>query len=250
LSIFGKISIFIGILLFTAICVFVICLASGTIVVDESGEISVPFLSNPTPLPLDPGDPITGAYLSIDDSTVCRFYGNGSYVFTSLIHPSVSFGQWGSFGNGHYKLYLSFTESDGKTNYANSLQFDYTLGNGVLSGSGSESYRKISGNPDEIVQAHAYPTTSAQTPINRQVGVEVKRVSSDSIYVKVITGKDVSSLVSISVLVNGKEATMTDGKISPNVGSMAYYRVNENTNIVVVAEFYDYSRFNVWAGKI
>jgi hypothetical protein len=65
-----------------------------------------------------------------------------------------------------------------------------------------------------------------------------------------MTGKDVASLASIRVMANGKEASMTGGKIAPQIGCIAYYNVNDNTDIVVVAEFYDYSQYNLWAGKI
>lgn len=255
MSIFKKIAVFTIILLFVSISVFLIGLSSGVIIMDKNGEISVPALSNPSPLPLDPNDPVIGAYQSSDDTMICRFYGNGTYIFMSLIHPSVSYGSWGNYGNNHYSLNLQLTESEGKKTYSNTLPFNvvqgYDLVNGELASTDSgDRLRKISGNPDEAVQMHAYPSTSPETPINRQVGVEVKRVSPDSIFVKVITGKDVASLVSITVLANGKEAPLTGGKIGPQLGSMAYYGVDDNTDIVVVAEFYDYTHYNVWAGKI
>ncbi len=255
MSVFKKIAIFIAILLFVSITVFAIGLGTGAIVVDENGEISVPVLSNPPSLPLDPNDPVTGAYRSADDTTVCRIYGNGSFVFQSLVHPSTSYGNWGNNGNGHYSLYVSSTESMGKVTYYNTLPINiaqgYDLANGVLaSSSSSDRLIKISADPGEHVQAYVYPSVSPETPINRQVGVDVKRVSSDSIYVKIMTGKDVASLVSISVVANGEEVPQTSGKIGPQVGSIAYYDVNQNTDIVVVAEFYDYSRYNIWAGNV
>jgi hypothetical protein len=237
----------------------VICVAFGlgfgVIVVDESGKISVPVLEKKAWTPPDPDDPVIGAYRSSDDSTIARFYGNGTYSFKSLIHPSASFGNWSNDGNSHYSLYLYSTESEGKVTNANFMSLNtamgYDLQNGVLASSNyDDQFNRISGNPDEAVQGHAYPTTSAQTPINRQVGVEVKRVSPGSIYVKILSGKDVASLVSIHVMTSGKEASMTSGKLVPGIGSTVYYNVNDNTDIVVVGEFYDYSKYNLWAGKI
>jgi hypothetical protein len=230
-------------------------LGFGVIVVNKNGEISVPALSNPSSLPPDPNDPVIGAYQSNDDTAICRLYGNGTYIFMSLIHPSLSFGNWSNNGNNHYSLYIYLTESEGKITYANTLPFNiaqgYDLINGELASSdSSDRMRKISGNPDEVVQVHAYPSTSPETPINRQVGVEVKRVNPTSIYVKVMTGKDVASLVSIRVMTCGEDAQLTSGKISPQIGSIAYYNVNDNADIVVVAEFYDYTHYNIWAGKI
>jgi hypothetical protein len=230
-------------------------LCFGVIVIDESGKISVPILDKTPLTPPDPNDPIIGAYRSSDDSTIYRFYGNGTYFFKSLIHPSASFGNWSNDGNGRYSLYLYSTESEGKVTYANFGLFSptlrYDLKNGVLAGSNyNDQYNKISINPDEVIQGYAYPTTSAETPINRQVGIDVKRVSPDTISVKIMTGKDVASLASIRVMANGKEASMTGGKIAPQIGCIAYYNVNDNTDIVVVAEFYDYSQYNLWAGKI
>jgi hypothetical protein len=65
-----------------------------------------------------------------------------------------------------------------------------------------------------------------------------------------MAGMDVPSLVAIRVIANGKEAPQTGGKIGPQIGSVAYYSVSDNTDIVVKAEFYDYSQYNVWAGPI
>jgi hypothetical protein len=255
LSILKKISKLLILLLFVFTIGIVISLSFGVIVIEESGKISVPALDKTSPLPPDPNDPIIGAYLSSDDSAIYRFYGNGTYIFKSLIHPSASFGNWSNNGNNHYLLYLYSTESEGKVTYANfglfSPAFGYELTNGVLASTDSnDRFNKISNNPDEVVQGHTYPTTSAETPINRQVGVDVKRVSPDSISIKIMTGKDVASLVSIRVMANGKEATMTSGKITPQIGSIAYYNVKDNTDIIVVAEFYDYSQYNLWAGMI
>ena len=255
MSIFKKIATLVVILLFLSISLCVIGLSFGIIVVDKNGEISVPALSNLSPLPLDPNDPVIGAYRSNDDTAICRLYGNGTYIFMSLIHPSLSFGNWSNYGNNHYSLYLYFTESEGKVTYANTLPFNlaqgYDLINGELASSdSSDRFRKISDNPDEFVQVHVYPSTSPETPINRQVGVEVKRVNSTSISVKVMAGKDVASLVSIRVIADGKDAQLTSGKIGPQLGSIAYYKVNDNTDIVVIAEFYDYTHYNVWAGRI
>jgi hypothetical protein len=241
--------------MFIAIICVVACFGLGIIVVNDSGELSIPLLSSTPWTPPDPNDSIIGAYLSNDGSIIARFYVNGTYVFKSLIHPSTSFGNWSNNGNNHYSLYLYSTESEGKIVYANlrplSQALGYDLANGVLSDSDyGDQFRKISANPDEVIQGYAYPTISAETPINRQVGVEVKRVDPGSISVKVVAGKDVTSLVSLHVMANGKEAPMTNGKIAPQIGSMAYYDVGQNTDIIVIAEFYDYSRYNVWAGKI
>lgn len=242
-------------MVFMSVSIFLIGLGSGNIIIGEDGGITVPALSNPTPLPLDPNDPVIGTYRSIDDTLVCRFYGNGSYIFMSLIHPSVSYGTWDYYGNGHYSLHLYQTESEGKKSFANSLPFSqaqgYDLKNGELIGQGpNDRFQKISANPGEPVQMHVYPSISPETPINRQVGVEVKRAGPDSIFVKVMTGQDVASLVSIKVMAGGREAPMTSGKIGPQLGSIAYYGVRENSDVVVVAEFYDYTHFTVWAGKI
>ena len=241
MSIFKKIGMLFVLLLISSIIVIAFGIGFGAIVIEESGKISVPIMDKTSLTPPDPNDPIIGAYRSGDDSTIVRFYGNGTYYFKSLVHPSASFGNWSNDGNGHYSLYLYSTESEGKVTYANFGLFNqasgYDLKNGVLASSNSDDrFIKISNNPDETVQGHAYPTTSAQTPINRQVGVDVNRVSPDTISVKVMTGKDVASLSSIRVMANGKEASMTGGKIAPQVGSIAYYNVKDNTDIVVVGD--------------
>ncbi len=240
-------------LLFLSVIGIAVGLTTGVMVIDDSGgHISIALFPQPSPLPADPNDPIVGTYLANDDTSIYRFYGDGTYVFKSLVHPSTSNGTWGKLGDGRYSLSLSTIGSEGK---ANSMLFSaplqYSLSGGVLTGSGSDDvFSKISASPDEPVQSFAYPTTSPQTPINRQVGVDVKREGPGSISVTVLTGKDVSSLVSIEVIASGKDAVKTGGRIEPRIGCVAYYAVEANTDIVVVAEFYDYTRYNVWAGKI
>ena len=247
-----KIAVFTGMLLFLSVIGIAVGLTTGVMVIDDSGHVYISMLAQPSPLPLDPNDPVVGAYLANDDTSIYRFYGDGTYVFKSLIHPSTSNGSWGNLGDHRYSLSLS-TIGPGGT--ANSMLFStplqYSLSDGVLTGSSSDDiFNKISANPDEPVQSFTYPTTSPQTPINRQVGVDVKRVSPGSISVTVLTGNDVSSLVSIRVVASGKDAVKTGGRIEPRIGSVAYYAVEANTDIVVVAEFYDYTHYNVWAGKI
>lgn len=257
MSIFKGIAILIGICLVIAIAAIAIGVGFGIVVISPSGEISVPALGDLSvaaePLPLDPNDPVIGAYRSGDDTTVCRFYSNGTYILQNLVHPVVSFGDWKNYGSGHYSLYLTLTQSGGKVAYANTLGpvMELDLKDGALASRGSgDRFVRISGNPGEAVQGHTYATASPGTPINRQVGVEVKRVGPDSIYVKVLSGKDVGSLVSLRVIASGKEAVQTGGKISPQIGATAYYGVSENSYVTVVAEFYDYTRYTLWSGMI
>ena len=211
--------------------------------------------ATPQPAPPTGSDPIIGLYQSGDGTTLSRFYGNGTFLFEAVNHPSKSFGSWTNTGDGHYSLRLTMTEVSGTVTDVGAMPFGQSMGlemrdGGLASSSSGDFFSRVSASPDDVIATVSYRPMGGQTPIQRQVGVTVARTGPGRISVTVLSGQDVPSLVTLHVFASGQEIQPVSGNIGPHVGSVAYYDVPPNTDIGVVGEFYDYSQYPLWSGMI
>lgn len=114
-----------------------------------------------------------------------------------------------------------------------------------------------------MIAAYVLPLIS-NSPQNKLVAVSVKRVDSSTIYVKTMGGEDVKNLKQGSdtvrtylVMVNSVQAstvnvpgTSSPTYAGPEIGSLEYYSVPENSDVTIFACFTDNSVYPAWASSI